>query len=204
MIYIILAIGAAYLIGSIPTAYIFGKVLKGIDIRDYGSGNVGATNVFRTVGKIPGVIVLVIDCLKGLVAVTLLPAALEKIFPQAVEAESIIYIFLGASVISGHMWTWFLRFKGGKGVATTAGVMAGLSPGILLACLGVWIAVFILWKYVSLASMSAAVALPVFAVISGRSVEYTVFCAVLCMVGIYAHRGNIKRLINGKEKKLVK
>ena len=202
--YIILALIVAYLVGSIPTGYIFGKLLKGIDIRKHGSGNVGATNVFRVVGKTPGVIVLILDFLKGLVAVTLIPMALEKVFPQSVENASIITILLGSAAIAGHLWTCFLKFKGGKGVATTGGVMAGLAPGILLACFGVWIIVFVLSKYVSLASMTAALALPVFALISGREVGFIVFCGVLCMVGIYSHRENIKRLIQGTEKKIVK
>jgi glycerol-3-phosphate acyltransferase PlsY len=204
MIYAVLAVVIAYLIGSIPTAYIFGKVLKGFDIRQHGSGNVGATNVFRTIGKIPGIIVLVIDFLKGAVVVTLLPLALKKLFPGTSIPYEDIYIFLGAAAIAGHIWTVFLRFKGGKGVATTAGVMVGLFPVIFLIGLVVWVVVFAIWKYVSLASIAAAVSLPILAVLTGKDLKIVLFMAILCMVGIYGHRDNIKRLIQGKENKIVK
>lgn len=193
---------AAYFLGSIPTAYVFGKLLKKIDIREYGSGNVGATNVFRTVGKIPGIIVLLLDFLKGLAAVTLIPIILAKISPTVTE-YSFLYIFLGAAVIAGHVWTAFLRFKGGKGVATTAGVMAGLSPWLLLASFIVWVIVFSVTKYVSLASIIAATSLPIFAVIAGENFYFIVFCAVLCIVGVFGHRSNIRRLILGEEKKIL-
>ena len=202
MIYIFLFAVIAYLLGAFPTAYIFGKMLKGIDIRKHGSGNVGATNVFRTVGKVSGIIVLVIDFLKGLIAVTVLPSLLQSLFPEA-TLPPYAYIVLGASVISGHIWTVFLKFKGGKGVATTGGVMAGLSPLLLLLCLAVWIIVFSAWRYVSLASIIAATALPVLAVIFGKDISFIAFCSILCIVGVYGHRSNIKRLLAGKEKKLL-
>jgi glycerol-3-phosphate acyltransferase PlsY len=202
MILIILSIIAAYLLGGFPTAYVFGKVLKNIDIREYGSGNVGATNVFRTVGRIPGIIVLVIDFLKGVLAVVIIPAILMRLMPDEL-LPAYVYIFLGAAVIAGHIWTPFLKFKGGKGVATTAGVMAALAPLLMAGCLVVWIVVFAIWRYVSLASIIAATALPVLAVFSGKSLSLIIFCSLLCIIGIYSHRSNIKRLIRGKEKKLV-
>lgn len=204
MIYIILAIILAYLLGSIPTAYIFGKVLKGIDIRRHGSGNVGATNVFRTVGKVSGIIVLVIDFLKGFIAVTLLPFYLQKFLPEPIASYPFnIVIFLGAAAVCGHIWTVFLGFKGGKGVATMAGVVAGLSAVVLFSCLGVWILVFAIWRYVSLASIVVAVILPIFAIASGGDLYFLIFCAIFSIIGIYRHRENIKRLIQGTEKKLL-
>jgi len=204
MIYIILAIILAYFLGSIPTAYIFGKVLKGIDIRRHGSGNVGATNVFRTVGKVSGIIVLVIDFLKGFIAVTLLPFYLQKFLPEPIASYPFnIVIFLGAAAVCGHIWTVFLGFKGGKGVATMAGVVAGLSAVVLFSCLGVWILVFAIWRYVSLASIVVAVILPVFAIASGGDLYFLIFCAIFSIIGIYRHRENIKRLIQGTEKKLL-
>ena len=204
MIYIFIGSLIAYLIGSIPTGYIFGKVLKGIDIRKHGSGNVGATNVFRTVGKSAGVAVLVLDFFKGFIAVTILPAGLAKIFPEVPIADSSLYILMGSAVIAGHIWTCFLKFKGGKGVATTAGVMAGLFPVIFLSGLVIWVIVFAVTKYVSLASLAAAVSLPAFALITGKDIKIILFTSVLCMVGIYSHRSNIKRLIQGTENKIVK
>ncbi|MGB2661689.1 MAG: glycerol-3-phosphate 1-O-acyltransferase PlsY [Candidatus Omnitrophota bacterium] len=202
MILVFLSILLAYLVGSIPTAYIFGRILKGIDIRDYGSGNVGATNVFRTVGKTPGIIVLVIDFLKGFLVVTVIPVGLKAVAPDLLMPAYAL-ILMGAAVIAGHIWTVFLGFKGGKGVATTAGVVAGLSPLIFAGCLVIWAVVFAIWKYVSLASIVAATSLPAFAVISGKDLTFVIFCAVLCFVGIYGHRDNIKRLIRGKEKKIL-
>jgi len=204
MIYVALAIILSYLLGSIPTAYIFGKVLKKIDIRKYGSGNVGATNVFRVVGKLPGIIVLILDFLKGMVAVTIIPNILKEFMPDLSPVYGYIYIILGAAVIAGHIWTCFLGFKGGKGVATTGGVMAGVAPVVLLLALLVWIIVFSIWKYVSLASIFAAISLPIFALILGKNLDFLLFCSILCLVGVVSHRGNIKRLIQGNEKRLVR
>lgn len=204
MIYIFVSIVLAYLIGSIPTAYIFGKVLKGIDIRQYGSGNVGATNAARTIGKGPGIIVLILDFLKGFLVVIVMPLCLRALIPDFFIFYGFVYPVLGLAVISGHIWTCFLSFKGGKGVATTAGVMAGLSAGIFLACLAVWGIIFLIWKYVSLASIVAAVSLPIFAVIFGKDLSFILFCVILCMGGVYTHRSNIKRLIQGNETRIVK
>ena len=202
MVFVILSVVAAYLLGAIPTAYIFGKVLKGIDIREHGSGNVGATNVFRTVGKAPGIVVFIIDFMKGFLAVTLIPVLLGEIAPEA-SIQPYLYILLGAAAICGHIWTVFLKFKGGKGVATTAGVMSGLSPAIFGLGLLVWVAIFAIWRYVSLASIAAATSLPILAVILGKDLSFIIFCSVLCVIGIFSHRSNIQRLIKGKEKKIV-
>jgi len=204
MIYIVLSIAAAYLIGSVPTGYIFGKAFKGVDIRKMGSGNVGATNVYRTVGKIPGVAVLVIDFLKGAICVTLLPAALQNLSPAVGITRSGMCILLGSAAIAGHIWTVFLDFRGGKGVATTAGVMLGFLPKIFLGGLVVWVVVFAVCKYVSLASISAAVSMPVLSLATGEGIGVILFTSALCMVGVYSHRSNIKRLIHGEERRLVK
>ncbi|MBU1083926.1 MAG: glycerol-3-phosphate 1-O-acyltransferase PlsY [Candidatus Omnitrophota bacterium] len=195
---------AAYILGSLPTAYLAGKAFKGIDIREFGSGNVGATNVFRSVGRAAGIFVFVLDVLKGAAAVILIPLAVKKIDPNAdILLHDVFYIALGAAVVAGHIWTCFLKFKGGKGVATTAGVMAGLSPAILGICLLIWVIIFSIWKFVSLASISSAVSMPVLSVVFGKSLEFTIFTAVICIVGVYAHRSNIRRLIQGTENRLV-
>jgi len=204
MIFIILAIIISYLIGAVPTGYIFAKVLRKIDIREHGSGNIGATNVLRVVGKLPGIIVFIIDVLKGLVAVTIIPIALTVLLDGRLAMPIYIKILFGAAAIVGHMWTCFLGFKGGKGVATTAGVIVGLAPGILLAAFLVWLAVFYAWKYVSLASICASISLPIFAVIFKEHIFFICFCAILCIIGTYAHRPNIKRLIQGTESKFIK
>lgn len=204
MFYVTGSVLLAYLIGSIPTGYIFGKVLKGIDIREYGSGNVGATNVFRSVGKVPGIIVLVLDLVKGLVAVTLIPYLVRLVFTEPAVYGSVYLISLGAAAIVGHIWTCFLRFRGGKGVATTAGVMIGLYPVVFFIGLAVWVIFVLIWKYVSLASIAAAVSLPVIALIMGKDIATIVFFSILAILGTYSHRANIKRLLQGTESKIVK
>lgn len=203
MIYIFAGILCAYIIGSFPTAFVFCKIFKGMDIRQHGSGNVGATNVFRAAGKGLGAAVFAVDFAKGLIAVTLIPIAVHKVFPAARAWGDSAYLLLGAAAIAGHIWTVFLNFKGGKGVATTGGVMAGLAPLLMLGGLFVWGIVFYFSRYVSLASIAAAISLPAFSLLLGRDVYFTMFSSVLCFVGIYAHRSNIKRLMNGTEKKIL-
>lgn len=201
---LVIGVIAAYLLGSIPTGYIFGRVLKGVDVRTMGSGNMGATNVFRTIGKAQGIMVLMLDGLKGFLAVTLLPVLLSGMFDYSIETSRINpYIIFGAAAIAGHIWTVFLKFKGGKGVATTAGVMIGLSPVIFIIALVVWVIVFAARRYVSLASITAALSLPVSALIMGRDLYFVLFMLVLAAVGVYSHRSNIKRLLAGEEKRLL-
>jgi acyl phosphate:glycerol-3-phosphate acyltransferase len=196
---------SAYLIGSIPTAFILGKLVKGIDIRKHGSGNVGATNAMRVIGKGPGLAVFVIDSFKGFAAVTLLPFVVNDLFSGGdLYGNSTFYLVLAAAVVSGHIWTCFLGFKGGKGVATTAGAMLGLYPVIFFSGLIVWILVFHLWRYVSLASLAAAISLPILSVLIDQDLVTTVFMAGLCFLGVWSHRDNIKRLVQGTEKKIVK
>jgi glycerol-3-phosphate acyltransferase PlsY len=198
----ILIIFCSYLIGSFPTAYVFVRLFKRLDIREYGSGNVGATNAARVIGKKLALIVLALDFLKGTAAVTLLPIFFGKLFLKTGGFENIVYILAGAAVISGHIWTIFLKFKGGKGVATTAGVMAGLSPEILLSGLLLWLIIFFIWRYVSLASISAAIALPVLSLVFGKDLDFIIFVSIVCFVGVYSHRSNIRRLIQRNESKL--
>ena len=203
MISLLLSLIFAYLIGSIPTSYIFAKVLKKIDIRKHGSGNVGATNVFRTVGKIPGIIVLLIDAAKGVVAVSLLSEVFLSNWTGITLGLEFYKILLGICVISGHVFSVFLKFKGGKGVATTAGVLIALAPGILLACLLVWVIVFAIFRIVSIASITASLFLPIFAIIFYRSFYFVIFCVLLSLASVYKHKANIRRLLRGEEKKLI-
>ena len=202
MINLLISLILAYLIGSIPTSFIFGKILKKIDIRKHGSGNVGTTNVFRAVGKIPALIVLLLDIFKGSFAVFFLP---EIFFNNTIGITigfEIYQILLGLFVIAGHVWSVFLKFKGGKGVATTAGVLLVLAPKVLIAGLFIWILVFLAFRIVSVASITASVFLPIFAIILRRPIYLVLFCVFLCIFGTYKHKSNIKRLIRGEEKKL--
>jgi len=186
-----------YLIGSIPTSFLIAKYLKGIDIREYGSGNVGATNTARVVGKLPGILVLVIDILKGLVCVTLVAKLFVK---SGVNIEPATYaLMLGSMAIIGHVWTIFLGFKGGKGIATSSGVIIGVAPKIFLIALAIWIIVFAWKRYVSLASIVSAVSIPVMLAAMSYPPSFVLITSIICGITIYRHYSNIKRLVRGEE-----
>ncbi len=191
---------SAYLLGAIPTAYLFGKAKKGIDIREHGSGNVGATNAFRVLGKLPGILVLVIDVTKGAVAVTLLPHLIKPITP----IYSWLLALLGMLAIAGHIWTPFLRFKGGKGVATSLGVFLFLDPVSTLIALGVWIAGLLLFRYVSVSSMLSAITLPIAMASFLRPFPIVLISSITCIIICYKHRSNLQKLLLGTEKKMGK
>lgn len=191
---------AAYLIGAFPTSYIVARAIKGIDIRQHGSQNVGATNVFRVVGKIPALLTLIIDIFKGVLTVTLLYRFSYSFLSESLEAD-FYRAFLGLTAICGHIWPVFLRFKGGKGIATTLGVMAVLSPAVFVVSGAVWILVFSLSNYVSLASILMAVSFPVVAVILASPFYTVIFCVLVCLITCYKHRPNIERLLIGQENK---
>lgn len=198
-LFIILAVFSAYLIGSIPTSFIMAKTAKGIDIRKFGSGNVGATNVFRVVGKLPALIVLAIDISKGVLVVTLVA---DYFYPSLRNIDYISYrAVLGLLVICGHVWPVFLKFKGGKGVATTIGVVSVIAPTVFLAAGIVWLIVFLLTKYVSLASLALAVTLPVAAAVLNKPFSVIIFFVTICLIISYKHKENIKRLVRGEEVK---
>ena len=191
----------AYLLGSIPTAYLFGKLYKGIDIREHGSGNVGATNVFRVLGKRPGIFVLCFDILKGVLAVVLVGNILGL--------EDVLYrILLGFVAVGGHNWTVFLNFKGGKGVASSLGVLIGLTIQfpvlrmVVLICVLVWIVIFLASGYVSLASMIAATILPFIMLLTNQSFEMVILGVVFCLFVVIRHKANIKRLLAGEESRV--
>ncbi|MCK5581101.1 MAG: glycerol-3-phosphate 1-O-acyltransferase PlsY [Candidatus Omnitrophica bacterium] len=198
---IVSGILTSYLLGSFPTAYLFGKVYKGIDIREHGSGNVGATNVFRVLGKVPGITVLVIDILKGVIALTVVG---DLFCLQGVVARAL----LGVAVVVGHNWTVFLKFKGGKGVATSLGVLIGLTikfsvlRPVLFICLSGWIISFVLSGYVSLASIFASILMPVVMVLTGQKLEIIISGVVFCGFVVLRHRPNIKRLLGGNESRI--
>ena len=200
--YVILFLGflAAYLIGSIPTAYIFGRALKGIDIREHGSGNAGATNVFRVIGKSPGIIVLIIDIIKGFICATYLASGFMYLAP--VVRPEMYRILLGLCAIAGHNWTVFLKFKGGKGVATSAGVVIGLIPKIFWLGFLVWLITFFITGFVSLSSIIAIVSVPIFTLAFGEPAEIIVFMCLLCLIIVYKHKANIRRLARGEEKRI--
>lgn len=197
----VFAVLAAYLLGSIPTAYIFGRLLKGVDIRTQGSGNVGATNAFRVLGKGPGTAVLLLDILKGVLAL--------RLIGPFFDVQGVLWTaLLGIAAVVGHNWTIFLEFKGGKGIATTLGVLIGLALTfpklgiVLLLCIMSWGIVFVISGYVSLASMAASVVLPVVMAVTGQPLEMILLGGVFCVFVITRHRPNIKRLLAGQESRV--
>jgi glycerol-3-phosphate acyltransferase PlsY len=203
---LILAAVASYLIGAIPTAYIFCRLLKGVDIRKVGSGNVGATNAMRAIGKGWGITVLLLDVLKGFLPVVLLGNAAASYVTEM--PDELIRIILGLSCICGHNWTIFLGFKGGKGVATTLGVLIGLATAVsgLRLALGLviatWFVVFIIFRIVSLASIAAATAFPVYLLLLRQSNILLSAGIIFSVFIIIRHRSNIRRIARGEEKKI--
>lgn len=190
----------AYVIGAIPTAYLFAKLLKGIDIRAVGSGNVGATNVYRAVGKIPGLIVLLMDISKGAIPVIVVPLIIGA--DLTLINQDTYKILLGACAIIGHVWTIFLKFKGGKGVATTAGVLLVITPKIMLVAFIIWLILLFLFRYVSVASIVSAFSLPITAIIIDKPISVIIFLSIIMLIGTYKHKGNISRLIKGEEHRI--
>ena len=190
----------AYLIGSLPTGYIVAKRVRGIDIRREGSGNIGATNVFRVMGSKWGSVVLAIDILKGW-AVTAVLAPTASAF---VELSPPLKQFLfAAAAIAGHTWTPWLKLKGGKGIATSAGALLGIFPFATLTALFIWLLCFLIWHYVSLASIIAATSFPVLLLIFERRLEsfpiiWWISLFIVALL-IYNHRSNINRLRRGEE-----
>lgn len=185
----------AFLLGSIPTGYLVARG-RGIDIRQHGSGNIGATNVFRTLGKPLGIFVFFIDALKGFGAVWL-----ASRFGDACPWTGIA---AAVGAIAGHNYTPWLGFKGGKGIATSAGVLVALMPWAVLATAMVWFVVFFITRYVAVASMSAAAALPVTVALlwfsgCGGSAPLLGFAVFIAALAIWRHRSNIKRLMAGTE-----
>lgn len=197
---IIIALFAAYILGSVPTSYIMGKLIKGIDIRDFGSGNAGATNALRILGTKVGVFTLIIDIGKGFLAVNIARFVIH-------EPTDLIIILTGLFAIIGHIFTIFLKFKGGKGVATSAGVFIALVPIPVALALVVFVVTVWLSRFVSLGSISAALTLFVAELVinilnSFAELEILIFTFIITLFIIIRHKANIQRLINGNENKI--
>ena len=191
--FILLLLG--YLIGALPTGVIVCRILKKTDPRRIGSGSTGATNVSRLLGTKWGAFVLAIDCLKGYLPVALLAPAL--VGGEGVELGRVL---VGAAAVIGHVWTVFGAFRGGKGVGTSAGVMLALDSTNLAICLAIWLVVFLGFRIVSLASLSAALAFSVLAwFLAGRSMELRIASIFFALFLCYTHRQNIGRLLKGTE-----
>jgi len=185
---ILIIIVVSYLIGSIPVGYIVARYLKGIDIREYGSGNIGATNVFRIMGAKPSLIVLIGDVLKGVLAVLI-----------AKNFGPVHTLLASLAVLSGHSWSVFLCFKGGKAIATGYGVLLSIAPVPALLAVAVWAITVFTTGYVSLGSLLGTASAPLFMLIFGVRWEYVLTALLLLFIAVYRHRDNIKRLLNGTE-----
>ena len=186
----------SYLIGSLPTAYLITKKIKGEDIRKFGSGNIGATNAARVLGIKMGLIVALVDILKGYFAVILI----QLILPQ--QTPLYIIFLLALIVIIGHNFSVFLNFSGGKGVATTIGIVMNIFPMGFLILTVIWFLITIITRYVSLASMMAAVSLVFSSYFLKESSAYVYFMVILAIGVIFTHRENIARLLHGTENRM--
>lgn len=198
----LLLIITAYLIGSIPTALIISKSIFDIDIREYGSGNMGATNTFRVLGPKYGTIVMVGDMLKGIIAV-----ALYNLLPYYLTNEldrTNLMIGLGMAAVAGHIYPIWAQFRGGKGVATLFGMLLAIQPIVAVSCVGVFLLVLFLTRYVSLSSILAGVALPICVlwIYNEKEVFYRVFAVAVAALVVLTHQKNISRLIKGNESRV--
>lgn len=194
---LILVLLFSYLLGSIPNGYIFGKQFAGKDIRNYGSGNVGATNVARVAGYKVGLLVAILDITKGFLSVYI---AKSFLLPE----YSMTFVFIAAILaIIGHNWSMFLSFQGGKGVATSVGVILSLFPMSFIVLFIVWITMIFITKMVSVGSILGAISLPISILfIYSSESSYIIFGIIIAALVIFSHRSNIKRILKGNENKM--
>ncbi|MFW5648456.1 MAG: glycerol-3-phosphate 1-O-acyltransferase PlsY [Candidatus Alkaliphilus sp. MAG34] len=186
----LLLILISYLIGSLSTSYLIAKFFAKIDIREHGSGNPGSANILRTLGAKAAILTFLGDLFKGAIAVYL----------GNMLGGTIMALLCGIAVVIGHNWPVFLEFKGGKGIATTIGVIILVKPLVALVCISIGVAMLFKFKYVSLASIVGVVILPFVIIIYGFN--YFLFGLILALLAVYRHRENIKRLLEGNERKI--
>ena len=200
----LLVIFLAYLIGSIPTALIISKRFFGVDIRDYGSGNMGATNTFRVLGSNYGTVVMLFDILKGMLAVSLynfLPYYLRN---NTLYDRTNLMVGLGMAAVIGHIFPLFARFRGGKGVATLFGMVLGIQPVIAICCTGVFLLVLFFKRYVSFSSILAGLFLPICVlwIWDDDVTMYRVFAVLVAVMILFTHQKNIIRILRGDESRV--
>lgn len=196
----ILALSLAYAIGGVPTAFLVGQGYHGIDLRKVGSKNLGATNTFRVLGWKSGVVVLLIDIFKGWGTVFLS----AFLFPPLIGSTVSLQLAVGAAAVLGHIFSIYMRFKGGKGVATILGVVLAIHPWAALICLGVFFMLFLPTRYVSLGSIGAAFAFPILVILIFKANDPAMihFSWIFSLLIIFTHRKNIARLIGNRENKI--
>jgi glycerol-3-phosphate acyltransferase PlsY len=200
----ILIVVAAYFLGSIPTGYLAAQA-KGIDIRTVGSGNIGATNAMRVLGKPAGITVLLVDALKGYAAVAWVCPALSNLFHGPAAEVETLRIIAGIAAVLGHNFTCWLKFKGGKGIATSGGAYLALAPVAVGVALAAFILAVLLTRYVSIGSIAAAIALPATVwCLPEHNLFLGIVTTALGAMAIYKHRSNLKRLMAGTESRIGK
>ena len=200
---IVTIVAISYFLGAIPSGYLIGK-LKGVDIRKQGSGNIGATNAFRILGAKAASVLLSADAFKGFLSCLLAPLIATEWtgVPISDDTASLLMIIAGLGAILGHSFTFWLKFKGGKGIATSAGVFLTITPLALGICLLVFSITIFLSRYVSLSSILAAICLPFSVYLIYHNLLISSITVVIALLVIYRHRSNIKRLLNGTENRL--
>jgi acyl phosphate:glycerol-3-phosphate acyltransferase len=191
----------SYLLGATPSGYLAG-VACGVDVRSAGSGNIGATNVMRVLGTKAGAIVLAADAFKGFVSARWVPGLALQLFPSAGASRENLALVGGVVAILGHIYTCWLKFKGGKGIATSGGVVLAWAPAACLTALALWGLVLVVSRYVSLASIAAALILPLAVWYFNGSPTMTGAMTGLSALAIYKHKANIRRLLKGEESRL--
>jgi glycerol-3-phosphate acyltransferase PlsY len=197
----IIVLVTSYLLGSVPTGFLAGKA-RGIDVRKVGSGNIGATNAFRVLGKRAGTIVLLVDAFKGFAAARWTPLLAVAFFPAAQSQLQNLALVAGVAAILGHNYTCWLKFKGGKGIATSGGVVLAWAPLACVTALALWGIMFLATRFVSVASIAAALILPVAVWYWNGGIMMTMVMAALSTLAIVKHKANIQRLIAGTENRV--
>jgi glycerol-3-phosphate acyltransferase PlsY len=214
MLNLIFLIMISYLVGSIPTSIIISKLLRGIDIRNHGSGNAGGTNVFRVMGWKWGVATILLDACKGAIVVIVVARFyLDRFpFPNATPFDdfTLVQIICGVAAVIGHIWTVFAGFRGGKGIATALGVLITIITLDMIVALGVFVIVVTFSRYISLGSLMAAISVPLILIVRENIFNIDIpgyhtilpFCIALTLLVIFTHRANVERLLSGTEKKI--
>lgn len=193
MLDFVVAAAISYILGSIPNGLILGKAIWGVDLRQHGSKNIGATNAWRTIGKAGGISIFALDFLKG---------AISAYLGLHLGGSELAGVLCGILAIAGHSWSVFLAFKGGKGVATGLGVIAALMPMVTLIVFAVWFAIVYFTGYVSLGSIVGAALVPILTLFFGLHTEFLILGLIAAVFIIYRHKSNIERLLNGTESKI--
>ncbi|GET43296.1 glycerol-3-phosphate 1-O-acyltransferase PlsY [Microseira wollei] len=197
LVYLLLLL-LAYLLGSFPTGYLAARILKGIDIREQGSGSIGATNVLRTLGKGPAIVVLLLDAAKGALAISLAHFAFSFAVAGLLSLPWLVAL-AGLAAVFGHSWPIWLNFKGGKSVATSLGILLAMSWQVGLATFGVFAFFLAISRIVSLSSIAAAIAVSLLMILLHQPLPYQLFAIAAGLYVIWRHRSNISRLLAGTE-----